>query len=268
MKLVRKLPDWLIYAVILGLILINMFGNEKPADTPPPPVLGPALPNATPADPRVIVKIKPAQNGIGTAFAVDDNGTWLTAKHVVAGCKKVGLMLNRNKIVRVDVKKISGNTDTALLVSQWHRPPLVPDYSQTRKIGEYGFFIGFPQGKPGEAAGSLLGRRRMVVSGRYRSNESILAWSEIGRSSNIVGSLGGISGGPVFDKDGEVIGLVSAENVKRGRVYTVAPASLARILPNPDTDTRPEPMTLSNYGRRADRLRRTRQVAQVYCLVK
>lgn len=268
MRLLRKLPDWMIYGLILALILFAMMDKDQPAETPPPPVLGPALPNARPSDPRVIVKIDKVRNGIGTAFAVDDHGSWLTAKHVVAGCKKVGLKLDHNKVVRVAVKRISGDSDTALLLSKWHRPPLIPDYSPSRTIGEHGFFIGFPQGKPGEAAGALIGRRRMIVSGRYRSNESILAWSEIGRSSNIVGSLGGLSGGPVFDHDGEVIGLVSAENVKRGRVYTVAPNSLKALVPNPDEHGDKSPMSVKNYGRRADKLRRTRQVAQVYCLVK
>ena len=106
----------------------------------------------------------------------------------------------------------------------------------------------------------------MKVRGRYTNDEAVLAWSELGRSRDLTGSLGGLSGAPVLDKDGEIIGVVSAESPRRGRVYTVAPRYLRGIITEPGTGT--EPLSLETYSVGADRLRRDRRVSQVICLVE
>jgi S1-C subfamily serine protease len=267
--MVRRIPDWLIYGFLLTLILGNAMKRSSGRDAPmPPPELGPALPNARPSDPSVIVDVDKPTSGVGTAFAIDDQGTWLTARHVVDSCDQIGLRMGGNKYVKTKQPLISRGTDTALISSEWKRPPLARDFDTKRTVGERGYFIGFPQGKPGEVAGKLLGRHRMIVRGRYRSKENILAWAEIGRTSGLNGSLGGLSGGPVFDEDGEVIGLVAAESPRRGRIYTVAPASLSALLKPLDTSPKTDPISMDNYGSRADSYRRNRRVAQVICLVR
>lgn len=265
----RRIPDWLIYGALLTIILGNAMNRSNGRDAPvPPPELGPTLPNARPSDPSVIVDIEKPASGVGTAFSVDRKGTWLTARHVVDSCDQVGLRMEGSKYVRTNGAKISQNSDTALIETQWSRPPLARDFNSNRRKGERGFFIGFPQGKPGEVAGKLLGRHRMIVRGRYRSNENVLAWAEIGRTRNLKGSLGGLSGGPAFDEDGEVIGLVSAESPRRGRIYTVAPHSLSDILKPLNKPAIGENISMGNYGRQADGYRRTRRIAQVICLVE
>jgi len=88
----------------------------------------------------------------------------------------------------------------------------------------------------------------------------------LGRSRKLNGSLGGLSGAPVLDKDGEIIGVVSAEAPRRGRVYSVAPKYLRGIITDPGTGI--EPLSLETYGVAADKLRRDRRVAQVICLVE
>jgi len=59
----------------------------------------------------------------------------------------------------------------------------------------------------------------MVVRGRYRSDEAILAWSEIGRTKGLFGSLGGLSGAPVMDKDGKLIS--SGENAASRKLFAL-----------------------------------------------
>ncbi len=267
MRFVRKIPDWLIYLVLLTVIMANIMNRPQQTDTPPPPELGPALPNTRPTDMTVLVEIDAPKSGVGTAFAVDDNGTWMTARHVVDSCDQVGLKLSGGSYVKMDKVTILPDVDIALLASRWKRKPLARDFASRRQVGERGFFIGFPQGQPGEAAGKLLGRHRMVIRGRYRTTEPILAWAEIGRTQGLRGSLGGLSGGPAFDKDGEVIGLVTAESPRRGRIYTVAPRSLAATLSPLAGEPKRIPIALNNYGHQADSLRRTRRVAKVVCLV-
>ncbi len=265
----KRFPDWLIYGILLFIIFSGALGRADRQDAPAPlPELGPALPNARPSDPSIIVEVTERHSAVGTAFAIDKKGTWLTARHVVDGCDQVGLRMGGSNYVKVSVKSISQKSDTAFLTSKWKRPPLARDFSSARRVGENGFFLGFPQGSPGEATGTLLGRRRMVVRGRYRSNEPILAWAETGRSRGLKGSLGGLSGGPAFDKDGEVIGIVTAESPRRGRVYTVAPKTLKGLLTPLTSTPQSDPITTRNYGRRADKYRRDRRIAQVVCLVK
>ena len=269
MRILRRIPDWLIYSLILSIILTSANRRSQRRDAPlPPPALGPALPNARPSDPSVIVEVQKPASGVGTAFAIDGQGTWLTARHVVDSCDQIGLRMEDRKYVKTGTAKISKDTDTALISSNWSRPPLARDLNTTRRIGETGFFIGFPQGQPGEVAGKLMGRRRMQVRGRYKSNEAILAWAETGRTGGLKGSLGGISGGPAFDQDGEVIGIIAAESPRRGRIYTVAPASLQAILPPLENEPKTDAITMDNYGNQADKYRRTRRIAQVICLVQ
>lgn len=261
-----RIPDWSIYLLIVFLFYINAArSNPNLEGSVPPPDLGPMMPSESPRDTTVLVEMEAPSSGIGTAFAVDNSGTWLTARHVIDSCDKVGLNLGSGKVIRASAS-VSPDTDIGILKTKWKRTPLPSDLSNDRRIGEHGYFFGFPQGKPGEAVASLLGRHRLMVRGRYRTEEAILAWTEIGRTRGLSGSLGGMSGGPVMDGDGEVIGIVAAESPRRGRIYSVAPNSLKNVLPafikNGAT-----PISDDSYGLQADRLRRDRRIAQVICVV-
>lgn len=265
----RRIPDWIIYGSIVLLIYLNATRaahKEDAPQPPPPPELGPLLPTESPRDQSVLVEMGGPASGIGTAFAVDAKGTWLTARHVVDGCDEVALNIGQRRAIRVNARA-SKTSDTAILTSKWNRKPLPSDLLSRRTIGEYGYFFGYPQGKPGEAVASLIGRHTMIVRGRYRTEEPILAWTEIGRTRGLIGSLGGLSGGPVLDKDGEVVGIVAAESPRRGRIYSVAPRNLKDLMPR-NANQEPEPIAIDNYGLEADRYRRSRRIAQVLCLVK
>lgn len=264
----KAFPDWIIYGIVLVMFVWTAYGMEQDVLVPEPPIspeLGPMLPSDSPRDEIVLVDVAPRQSGMGTAFSINDKGLWLTARHVVDSCDSVGLRIGMGRVVRVDAQIVQ-NSDLAVLRSDWDRRPLPADLENQRQIGEIGYFFGFPQGKPGEVVGSLISRNRMKVRGRYTNDEAVLAWSELGRSRGLSGSLGGLSGAPVLDKDGEIIGVVSAESPRRGRIYSVAPRYLRGIITDPGTTI--EPLSLETYGVGADRLRRDRRVAQVICLVK
>ena len=264
----RQFPDWIIYGLLLVAFLFTTYGVEQDiviADPPVSPGLGPMLPSDSPRDEIVLVDVARPQSGMGTAFSINNNGLWLTARHVVDSCSSVGLRIGNRKIIPVQTQIVQ-NSDLAVLGSDWKRRPLPADLNSRRQIGEIGYFFGYPQGKSGEVVGSLIARNRMKVRGRYTNDEAVLAWSELGRSRNLRGSLGGLSGAPVLDKDGEIIGVVSAESPRRGRIYSVAPRYLRGIITDPGTGV--EPLSLETYGVAADKLRRDRRVAQVICLVE
>ena len=261
-------PDWAFYGLALIVFVFTAYSIEQDiviADAPVSPELGPMLPSDSPRDEIVLVDVNPPQSGMGTAFTINDDGLWLTARHVVDSCNRVGLRIGSRRTIPVQSQVVQ-NSDLAVLTSDWKRRPLPADLESQRQIGEIGYFFGYPQGRPGEVVGSLIARNRMKVRGRYTNDEAVLAWSELGRSRKLKGSLGGLSGAPVLDKDGEIIGVVSAEAPRRGRVYSVAPRYLRGIITDPGTGI--EPLSLETYGVTADKLRRDRRVAQVICLVE
>lgn len=260
-----RLPDWMLYLGIV-IALVAYANRDRPSlpSAPPLPDLGPLLPSESPRDERILVEIDEPQAGVGTAFATSENGEWVTARHVVDSCGDIGIKITSRQLLRVEVAEIDTAADLARLTSQWTREPLSTDLETQRIVGEVGYFFGFPQGQPGEVVASLLSRGRMQVRGRYRSDEGVLIWSELSRSRGLTGSLGGLSGGPVLDADGEVIGVVAAETPRRGRIYSVSPRNLRRIVG--PTDGSANSLNFEDYAFQADRLRRDRRIAQVVCL--
>src|SRR5690606_20068962 len=87
-----------------------------------------------------------------------------------------------------------------------------------------------PHGRPGAVRSQLLGRGGMRVTGRYSTREPVLAWAEVERVPDRDDALSGISGGPVFDAAGRLVGVHVAGSLRRGRSYTTAPSSIREML--------------------------------------
>jgi hypothetical protein len=256
---------------------------RRVAVAPPPPaplpeddeeIGGPPLPGPSEFDEEVWVAL-PVDVGpqTGTAFTIDE-GVWMTARHVVDGCTRVGLVISGDNGVLAEGVIPAENADLAIVRAPLERPPLAVDLDESRRrLGDAVYMIGYPQGVPGEVAGKLLGRETMQVRGRYATREPVLAWAETSRTRGISGSLGGISGGPAFDGDGEIIGVTVAEAPRRGRIYTAAPSSLTAALATaeatPDAAAAPaRDLSEATYGLEGRRLRRELRVAKVLCLVE
>ncbi len=271
-----RVPDWLIYLLVVGAIVWVLFRLDDPRDdstaTEIPGIAyeGPVLPPASVFDPEVLVDVGPATSGVGTAFAIDQTGWWLTARHVVADCKDVGIIVGRRAAVRVKTIKPAPFADIALLKTEKAPEALALDMREDQlRIGQLAFHVGFPQGRQGEAVSRLYRREKLVAHGRFDNEEPVLAWAELGRTQGLNGSLAGMSGGPVFDAQGNVIGITIAESARRGRIYTASPASIVRLLGLANVEPVGEQapaMTRANYGPKADQLRRALAVAQVVCV--
>lgn len=250
--------------------MILLHASRKTDEVSPiaPPPLGDALPGVTPFDLSIIVDVEAkAIDSMGTAFSIDENGNWMTARHVVDGCDRVGLLNGKLRAVKVDEIRVSKSSDTAILRTRWSRDPLPSDLTSDRRYNEMGYFFGFPQGRPGEVAASLLGRHQLITRGRYNTREAVYAWAEVSRTSGLTGTLGGLSGGPVLDADGEVFGVVAAEVPRRGRVFTVAPTSIMDLMPAEYDRANGKSIDINSFGTEADSYRRERRIAQVVCLV-
>lgn len=269
----RLIPDWLLYLVAVAALVLLLFRLDDRANAPaalPNAGAGVYLPPPSVFDPEVLVEVGPVTSGVGSAFAISEDGWWLTSRHVVDGCRDVGIIVARGQAVPVSEVKRALFADLALLRTDGAPAALALDTSERQfQIGQRAFHVGFPQAQPGEAYSRLIGREILVAHGRYQSEEPVLVWAELGRTASINGSLSGISGGPALASNGQVIGVTIAESARRGRIYTAAPSSIERFLEveRVEADGEPSPrLTRENYGQESDVLRRAYAIAQVVCV--
>lgn len=233
---------------------------------------GPKLPPASARDPVMVIQTPTEKrNSVGTAFSISRNGLWMTARHVVDGCRQVWLLTGPRRGIRVGRIWIDRRSDIAFLQTRDGRTPM-QFRSQPLAQNLHGYHFGYPKGKPGDVSSLLLGRRRMRVIGRYRTEEPVIAWAETRRVPDSEGHLGGISGGPAVDAQGRVVGVTVAGSKRRGRVYTTAPVAMRAALDRARLQAltaRGPIMTVNDadFDAIGRRLRRSLTVAQVYCRV-
>lgn len=274
--MIRLIPDWLLYIIVILAVVFVLFRlddsqrADAPEALPDAPEVGAFLPPPSIYDPEVLVEVGPVSSGLGSAFAISEEGWWITARHVVDECERVGLIVSHGAATPVTEVKVALFADLALLKTDRAPAALAIDTSERRfQVGQRAYHVGFPQGRPGEAYSRLIGRETLVATGRYEAEEPVLAWAELGRTSGLRGSLAGISGGPAIAANGQVIGVTVAESARRGRIYTAAPSSILRLLRVEQVDaegTPTERLTPDNYGQESDDLRRELAVAQVVCV--
>ncbi len=268
-------PDWSVYAGAVALLIIVAVSGQERADAPraPPPVAEApeALTAGSTLEPSALkpVPAEAVESVSGTAFSVSDQGVWLTARHVVEGCRRAAVVVGDGRGVQAKVFA-DRSVDVAVLTTQGGAPPLPLATNSALARGRRGYHPGFPGGNPGEVASRMLGP--YVLQGRSRGEprQTVTAWAEVGRTDQLKGSLAGLSGAPVLDRVGEVVGVTLAESPRRGRIYSAPPSAIMAALKlagrAPAGFARGEPVTTDNYGRVADSLRRDLRVAQVVCL--
>lgn len=270
-----RLPDWAVYAAVAGVLLAVSLSRRERADAPPAAAVpadaveGALLGPITPFDAAATVEAPDAfRPSSGTAFSIAGRGRWVTARHVVEGCRKPALVIGGGRAVAADVR-LASRADVALLITDGGPPALPVAADAPLRKGQRAFHPGFPQGAPGEVTTRLLGRETLKVFGRGAHEEPVLAWAEVGRTDGLLGALSGLSGAPALDGQGRVLGVTIAEAPRRGRIYTTAPESFGPAIrgeQGPDEAAQGQPMTIDTYGQASDALRRDLRVAQVVCL--
>ena len=85
-------------------------------------------------------------------------------------------------------------------------------------------------------------------------------------------SLGGISGGPILNENGEVVGIHVAGSVRRGRSFSSLPRTITQLLDqsnvelsNADQSFNGSQLNAEEFSRLGDQLRSDVSVAQVVC---
>ena len=141
-------------------------------------------------------------SSLGSGFIIDTAGYVVTNNHVIADADEVSVILNDGTTLKADIVGRDTKTDLALLKVTTNHPLKAVKFGDSDKLrlGEWVIAIGNPFSLGGTVtAGIVSARHRDINSGPY--DNYIQTDAAINR---------GNSGGPLFDLDGEVIGVNTA----------------------------------------------------------
>jgi len=154
-----------------------------------------------------VPQMGPQQNqgpvhALGSGFVIDSSGYVVTNNHVVDGATEVKIKLSDKEEYPATVVGTDPDTDLALLKVDPHKPlPAVTfGSSASLRVGDPVIAVGNPFGLGGTVtAGIVSARGRDIDNGPYV--DFIQTDAAINR---------GNSGGPLFNTDGQVVGVNSA----------------------------------------------------------
>lgn len=269
------------YGLIVIVAILYGMGTAKDDDPaarrPRSDHIRPPIPAVPPGGEVVNIRAeRKTGNSVGTAYAISSDGLWLTAAHVVRDCDALALIIGPEKGERVKQVFIHPSYDLAVLETRsLGQRGLVPARIPPER-GETGFHIGYPGGKPGDIVSRKMTTGHMHTRGYIERLEPIDIWAERARFPDSLTTLGGISGGPVFNANGEVVGSTVAGTVRRGRVYTAPVTSLRDMLSLAGkswegaaaSQAGTLSLTESDIVAAGNDLRESRAVMQVYCAVR
>ncbi len=141
-------------------------------------------------------------NSLGSGFIIDPAGFVVTNNHVIADADEVSVILNDGTTLKAEIVGRDTKTDLALLKVTPTKPLKAVKFGDSDKLrlGEWVIAIGNPFSLGGTVtAGIVSARNRDINSGPY--DNYIQTDAAINR---------GNSGGPLFNLNGEVIGVNTA----------------------------------------------------------
>jgi serine protease Do len=141
-------------------------------------------------------------NSLGSGFIIDPQGIVVTNNHVISEADEINVILNDGTKLKAELIGKDQKTDIALLRVKPERPLKAVKFGDSDKLrlGEWVIAIGNPFSFGGSVtAGIVSGRNRELNSGPY--DNYIQTDAAINR---------GNSGGPLFNLNGEVIGINTA----------------------------------------------------------
>jgi serine protease Do len=138
-------------------------------------------------------------NSLGSGFIIDTSGIVVTNNHVIADADEINIIMNDGTKFKAELVGVDKKTDLAVLKFKPTKPLTAVKFGDSDKmrLGEWVIAIGNPFSLGGTVtAGIVSARNRDIASGPY--DNYIQTDAAINR---------GNSGGPLFNLDGEVIGV-------------------------------------------------------------
>src|SRR3954470_24281726 len=141
-------------------------------------------------------------NSLGSGFVVDASGIVITNNHVIADANEVTVIFTDGQKLKAEIVGKDTKVDVAVLRVKPDKPLRAVKFGDSDKarVGDWVMAVGNPFGLGGSVtAGIVSARNRNIDSGPY--DNYIQTDASINK---------GNSGGPLFNMDGEVIGINTA----------------------------------------------------------
>ncbi len=218
----------------LAARLLPMVVNIATTQTLKPVASEPGLPNIDPNSPLADLfknflgqgpSLPRHVTSLGSGFIIDPSGYIVTNNHVIEGADQISVTLNDGTTLLAKLIGRDEKTDLALLKVAPHKPLPFAHFgdSDSARIGDWVIAIGNPFGLGSTVtAGIVSARNRDIEAGPY--DDFIQTDAPINR---------GNSGGPLFDMNGNVVGVNSAIYSPSGGSVGIAfsiPSNLVRVV--------------------------------------
>src|SRR5271163_1679271 len=165
-------------------------------------------------------------NSLGSGFIVDTSGIVVTNNHVIADADEISVIMNDGSKFKAELVGVDKKTDLAVLKFKPTKPLTAVKFGDSDKLrlGEWVIAIGNPFSLGGTVtAGIVSARNRDISQGPY--DNYIQTDAAINR---------GNSGGPLFNLDGEVIGvntlIISPSGGSIGIGFAVPSSSAVAVI--------------------------------------
>jgi serine protease Do len=141
-------------------------------------------------------------NSLGSGFVIDSSGIVITNNHVISDANEVTVIFTDGQKLKAEIVGKDTKVDVAVLRVKPDKPLKAVKFGDSDKsrVGDWVMAVGNPFGLGGSVtAGIVSARNRNIESGPY--DNYIQTDASINK---------GNSGGPLFNMDGEVIGINTA----------------------------------------------------------
>ncbi|MDF2116706.1 Do family serine endopeptidase [Roseiarcaceae bacterium H3SJ34-1] len=161
-------------------------------------------------------------NSLGSGFVIDPSGIVITNNHVVGDATDVTVIFTDGQRLKAEIVGKDAKIDIAVLRVKPEKPLKAVKFGDSNKtrVGDWVMAVGNPFGLGGTVTvGILSARNRNINSGPY--DDYLQTDASINR---------GNSGGPLFNADGEVIGVNTAILSPSGGSVGIGFASPSNVL--------------------------------------
>ena len=146
----------------------------------------------------------PRQRGaVGSGFLISADGFVITNNHVVEGADQIQVTLNDRRVFDAEVVGLDEPSDIALLKLEAADLPFVEfGDSEAVRVGDWVLAIGSPFGLEFSAAAGIVSAKGRSVPGNSAYNYMAFIQTDVAINQ-------GNSGGPLFNLEGDVVGINS-----------------------------------------------------------
>ena len=146
----------------------------------------------------------PRQRGaVGSGFLISADGFVITNNHVVEGADQIQVTLNDRRVFDAEVVGLDEPSDIALLKLDATDLPFVEfGDSEAVRVGDWVLAIGSPFGLEFSAAAGIVSAKGRSVPGNSAYNYMAFIQTDVAINQ-------GNSGGPLFNLEGDVVGINS-----------------------------------------------------------